>query len=256
MLPTRDPEIAALLERLRDETRRVLGDRLVGLYLHGSLVTGDFDRHRSDLDLLAVLSDEVSEEDAERLGQMHARLVEDHPAWQGRIEVAYVPAPALRTFRTRPGRMARISPGEALHLTEAGRHHLLTWDAARQEGVPLVGPPPGEVIPQITRAEFVAVVREHAASWRGWVEDMRHPGGQAYAVLTLCRALYSSAHGGQLSKRAAGRWAQERLPEWGALIGWALEWWYEGGTQTPDMDRFPETRRFVHDVSDRIASTT
>jgi hypothetical protein len=47
-----------------------------------------------------------------RLGQMHARLAEDHPAWDDLIEVAYVPAPALRRFKTEAGNIAIVSPGE------------------------------------------------------------------------------------------------------------------------------------------------
>ena len=54
MLVTQDTEIEALLGRLTDEIRRNSNDSLVGLYVYGSLVTGDFDKYRSDIDLLAV----------------------------------------------------------------------------------------------------------------------------------------------------------------------------------------------------------
>ncbi|WP_246580699.1 aminoglycoside adenylyltransferase domain-containing protein [Deinococcus aestuarii] len=254
MLSPPNAEVGALLDRLGADIRHALGDRLVGLYLYGSLVAGDFDPERSDVDLLAVLSSEVGEEDVEELNRMHARLVEDFPAWNDRIEVDYLPLAALRTFRTEPGVMIRISPGEPLHLLNAGPHYLVNWYLARQSGVTLFGPPPGEVIPEITRAEFVAGIRGHVGAWPGWVTEMHHPGGQAYAVLTLCRALYTTTHGEQLSKRRAGLWAQERLPEWSSLIGWALDWWYGGGLQTPDQDHFAQTARFVEDVAGRIAA--
>jgi hypothetical protein len=122
----------------------------------------------------------------------------------------------------------------------------------RRGGVTLFGPPPQQIIPEITQAEFVEVVRKHAHAWPGWVVDMRHPGGQAYAVLTLCRALYTSTHSEQVSKKQAARLVQPQLPEWTTLIAWALGWWYEGGTQTADQDRFQETVRFVEDVSSKI----
>ena len=240
-------ELEHLLPRLTHDVKGIFGDDLIGLYLHGSLVTGDFNQDRSDLDLLAVLRADVDEKDLERLRTMHARLVEDYLPWHDRIEVEYVSAAALSTFRTQPRLMARISPGEPLHLLEATRHYLLNWYTARQ-GVALFGPPPQEVIPDISQAEFVAGVLEHARSWGEWVADMRHPGGQAYAVLTLCRALYTCTHGTQVSKKGAARAVKPLLPQWSGLIEWALSWWYEGGTQT-EQDRLPEVMRFVEEVN-------
>jgi hypothetical protein len=52
---------------------------------------------------------------------MHARLAEDHPAWDDRIEVAYVPTPALRRFKTEAGNIAIVSPGEPFHAKAAGK---------------------------------------------------------------------------------------------------------------------------------------
>jgi hypothetical protein len=41
---------------------------------------------------------------------------------------------------------------------------------------------------------------------------------QAYAILTMCRALYTLQHGTVVSKSVAARWAQEVLGErWAAL---------------------------------------
>ncbi|MHB8274128.1 MAG: nucleotidyltransferase domain-containing protein [Dermatophilaceae bacterium] len=45
---------------------------------------------------------------------------------------------------------------------------------------------------------------DNAANWPKWVQDMRGPGPQAYAVLTLCRALHSVTEGRQISKKQAG----------------------------------------------------
>jgi predicted nucleotidyltransferase len=48
-----------LLGRLTDEIQHNSNDSLVGLYVYGSLVTGDFDKDRSDIDLLAVVDSDV-----------------------------------------------------------------------------------------------------------------------------------------------------------------------------------------------------
>ena len=139
---------------------------------------------------------------------MHARFVEDYPAWEDRIEVAYVPAPALWNFRIWTDQIAVVSPGEPFHLKAAGKDWLINWYMVCEVGVTLCGPPPRALIPEISQSEFVEAVRKQAAEWKEWVYKMRTPGAQSYGVLTLCRALYSHAHGRQASKKRAALWAQ------------------------------------------------
>jgi hypothetical protein len=102
---TQDTEIEALLGRLPEEIRRDAYDSLVGLSVYGSLVTGDFD-------LLAVVDSDVEGDTFDHLDRMHARFVEDHLAWEDRIEVAYVPASACGTSgpgHTRSQSSARVN---------------------------------------------------------------------------------------------------------------------------------------------------
>ncbi len=80
---------------------------------------------------------------------------------------------------------------------------------------------------------------------------MQHPGGQAYAVLTLCRAAAALATGGQVSKLAAARVGRSGYPEWSTLIDWAEQWWYQGGSDD-DAGRFGDVHRCVVDVSTRL----
>jgi predicted nucleotidyltransferase len=249
---TQDKEIQALLHRLSEEIRRNTNGSLVGLYVYGSLVAGDFDKSRSDIDLLAVLDSDIGDETFGRLERMHARFVWDHPAWEDRIEVAYVPAYALRDFRTTISQIAVISPGEPFHLKPAGKDWVLNWYVVREAGVTLYGPPPGTLIPDIPRSEFVEAVRAQAETWKEWVYRMRTPGAQSYAVLTMCRALYTNTHGRQVSKKRAGLWAQAYLPQWAPLIRQSLDWLSERDDETDDDEGFLETVRFVHEVADRI----
>jgi predicted nucleotidyltransferase len=250
---TSDTEIEALLGRLTDEIRRNSNDTLVGLYVYGSLVTGDFDKDRSDIDLLAVVDTDVEGETFGRLVRMHARFVQDHPAWEDRIEVAYVPAPALCNFRTQKDQIAVVSPGEPFHLKTAGKDWLMNWYTVREVGLTLCGPPPRALIPEISRSEFVEAVREQAEVWKEWVYNMRTPGAQSYAVLTMCRALYTHTLGRQASKKQAALWAQMHLPQWAPLIQQSLDWLSERrDDETGDEESFYETVRFVHDVADLI----
>lgn len=50
-----------LLENFVEKSRGILGENLVGIYLHGSAVMGCFSENKSDVDLLVVVNTEISD---------------------------------------------------------------------------------------------------------------------------------------------------------------------------------------------------
>ena len=48
-----------LLNRFTSESKRIIGDDLAGIYLHGSLAMDCFNPDRSDIDLIVVTGDVV-----------------------------------------------------------------------------------------------------------------------------------------------------------------------------------------------------
>jgi Domain of unknown function (DUF4111) len=246
-------EVESLLDDLTARIRGVLGDQLLALYLWGSYVVGDFDPRLSDLDLVGALAADLAAEAFAALEAMHDALARDYPRWTDRIEVRYATVATL----DRPaegGEIVSISPGEPLNRRRSDERWQIDWYVARERGVALYGPPPRELLAPISREQFVASVRANVASMgdRGdWLDHLRGHRGQAYAILLLCRALRATTHGDQLSKPAAGRWAQGELPEWAGLIGRALAW-REAPEAAPGAPPDPETRRFVEAVRRRI----
>ncbi len=70
---------------------------------------------------------------------------------------------------------------------------------------------------------------------------------QAYAVLTLCRALYTLEYGDIVSKSVAARWAQGTIDKrWKPLIERALAW--PDGAQP---DHLSETLNFIRYALER-----
>ena len=223
------------------------------MYLYGSLTMADFDLDNSDIDLLAATLSDLTDTEFEDLQKMHRDLARDNKAWDDRIEVAYLSVTALRTFRVQSSNMAVISLGEPFHVREAGEDWLQNWYLVRERSVALFGPPAKAIIPPITQDEFVQAVRDYAAEVGEKIIDLRDRKGQAYAILTMCRALYTHKHGEQASKRQAALWAQEEMPEWSRLIQSALDWreaWRE--EQVDHTATFPETVRFVNFMQNQI----
>jgi predicted nucleotidyltransferase len=219
-----DPAIESLLVSIRKAILAVAGSSLVGLYLFGSLTDGDFDAAVSDVDLIAVLADGPSEWLVVRLGRMHEDLARAHPDWDDRIEVIYIARQGLVNCRTSTTTIGVISPGEPFHVVEAGRDWILNWYPARENGVRLIGPPIESLIPPIQSGEYIEEVRRSLVASATRIADDAPPGGQAYAILTMCRGLYAIRFGERLSKAAAASWAQQEFPQWAGLIRQALRW--------------------------------
>lgn len=248
-----DPAITHLLDELQTGIASVLGDDFVGLYLFGSLVYGDFTEGVSDIDLLAVSRHIVTESEINQLRGMHRQIVDRHPAWEDRIEVAYQSLYGLQSFQTERSPMGIISPGEPLHLIDAGDDWLINWYFVLDHGVTLAGPPPDMIIAPVPHALFVESARDQARrDWAQRIRDVKDQRGESYAVLTVCRALYTHRTGELVSKQQAARWVQETFPEWSGLIEMALERRVSAEDSGP-VDTFAETVRFVEMVDEEIA---
>ncbi|MEH1029139.1 aminoglycoside adenylyltransferase domain-containing protein [Micromonospora profundi] len=247
-----------VLADLRDAWSASLSRTLLGLYLHGSLVAGDFAPDRSDLDLLAVLDSDPDETLLAVLAGLHADLGRRHPQWAGRIEVEYVSLGATRDAAlgraSQTHAIARISPGESLHLLPATIHRVVTWSAVRDHGRVLVGPSAVALLPAVAPDLVRSALLAHVRDWPIWVTRMTTPGAQSYAVLTLCRALHRLQNGRQLSKRRAADRTIAALPQWDGLITWARDWWYDGGKDT-DTGRADDIHTFVHEISSTILAS-
>jgi predicted nucleotidyltransferase len=241
-----------LIEILLSEIKSILGEKLAGLYLEGSLVLGDFDPKTSDIDLLAALREEVDDREFEALKRMHAEIVERYPQWDDRIEVCYISLEALKSVKTRQSQIVNISPGEPIHRLETKKEWVMNWYLTREKSKTIFGPSPKTIIEPISKEEFVQSVKVHAQGWDSWVEGMKNRYAQSYAILTLCRALYSYRTGDQVSKKRAGEWAKRQLPEWAGVIQNGLDWKEAGKDTGEDESNYLKTVQFVAYVRNLI----
>lgn len=253
--PTQFIDIKTLLDELLADIQKPLGEKFKGLYLYGSLVWGDFDYLVSDIDLLAVTSDDMTGQDYDGLEQMHADFASKHLIWENRIEVQYASELGLRSFRNGLSKMAVISPGEPFHVIDAGIDWLTNWYFVQDYGLILFGPSPDQFIDSISKDEFSRAVYDHALFWADYVKQTRNTRPyQSYAVLTLCRALYTVTHEEQVSKQKAAEWTKTQMPEWKDFIDEALYVRaHAGETTKEEADRaFPLTERFVLQAIEKI----
>jgi hypothetical protein len=212
----------------------ILGDRFLGMYLNGSLALGDFTHHRSDIDFVAVTHDGLSPEMVAALRTMHGRIATDFPRWGPELEGIYIPKHALRRYDPAGANYPHIERGGDLIVEDLDTAWVIQYHILREHGITLIGPPPHTLIDPITPDELRQAQTDLVRDW--WapmVNDpfrLRHSGYQAYAVLTMCRILYTLHHGTIVSKPTAARWAEQAdAGPWAARIERALAWREVGG---------------------------
>ncbi len=220
-------DVNAILEPLLVGAKQILKEKFAGMYLYGSLATGDFDEH-SDIDVLVVAKDAISESMFAALQAMHDRIATFDSPWAIQMEVTYLAQNALR----RSGHMLHPyldrGPGERLHW----RHNKSDWNVERhilrEKGVTLEGPGPHTLIDSVSADELRGSVVDVLPLWVDPLLDdpaqqIKPRGYQSFIVLSLCRMLYTLQHGAIVSKRVAAEWALSNLnAHWRPLIERAI----------------------------------
>jgi hypothetical protein len=243
--PTSYPEVNLVLDDLLPSAQSILDDHFLGMYLYGSLATGDFDRE-SDVDYIVVTEDALSDNLVSALQDMHTRIASMDSWCATQLEGSYVPQAALRQYdplralylhidRGRGERLNRMHLDDPLLSRAWWGGWVLLRDVLYQKGITLAGPAPQTFIDPVSPDE----VRQAASAiLHGWTRqildnptEIDSRGYQSYTMLTLCRILYTLHHGAVVSKPVAARWVQKSLdPRWRPLIERA---WI--GRQNPNL---------------------
>ena len=75
---TPHPDINSFFDTLLFQLKTILEDRLIGVYLFGSLVWGDFEYGSSDIDLLVVTSSNTTNDEFDKLDHMQRELAKTY----------------------------------------------------------------------------------------------------------------------------------------------------------------------------------
>lgn len=215
--------LESLLRDLQTRPASVLRRNLVGVYLYGSLTRGAFDVRRSDVDGIVVTRRVLTPRQFRALRAWLRASAEANP-WTRRLQLTFL----LRSGVLRMNAEACLYQFGRLSRTTSDGNPII-WLDVLTSGVALAGPPAKSFVPRISAAKLVeALERELAyldaeittkprSKWRN-VWSYR-----VYAVLTVCRILYSFRTGAVVSKPVAARWAIGHLPaRYRALVRRAL----------------------------------
>src|SRR5215472_2148534 len=248
------PAINAVLTEWAEGLERLLGKKIVGLYLSGSLAYGDFVPDRSDIDLQAVVRRPLTKDELRSVEQLHKEIESIRPEWAGRIECSYVPLELMPELM--PPRTPRPWWGFGTFYAEApaGNEWIINHYLLSKHGIALAGPGFNELVPAIDIHRVrQASARDLFQEWLpkiddgGWLSNSHY---QSYLVLNLCRILHTVIDGQPGSKKVAGAWAKATYPQWKGLIEEADRWTYGD-----KMKRQADAAAFLRFTVDRVNET-
>jgi hypothetical protein len=148
-------DVALLLDGLRDG---LLGrGGLVGVYLYGSLATGDFSPARSDIDVVVILEREPGKGGTRELRKLHMALAAPGGI-AARLHCLYVPAETAAD-------PARLRPYWFGNRMTQWRLKVMTRAELTTAGMAVYGPWPPPAITPVPAAEVQAAVREELTGY-------------------------------------------------------------------------------------------
>lgn len=226
--PTPYGEVNEVLILLLSNVKRLLGDQFVGMYLYGSLSSGDFDSNISDIDFLVVTDGILPEKIVAALEAMHRETWATSMKRVGELEGAYVPNKLIRRHDPNDAPCPTVNEGR-YYVAPLGKDWIIQRHVVREYGVIVAGPDPKTLIdfvsPDEIRTSVLGVLHEW---WFPMLDDpswLRSHGNaySAFAVITMCRVLHALEHGTVTSKPKAVQWARQALhPSWLPLLDKAV----------------------------------
>lgn len=245
------------LQHLVNGVQSILGDNLVGIYLHGSAVI-DGPYPTSDLDVLVVVHRRTSDDEKRELlavlCAVSGRTAEPGP--DRPIELDIVVQSEIRPWR--------YPPPFDFHYDELIRDRfdageLEPWDEPTNVDLAsiirmaiagkssIVGPPPSEVLDQPPRSDLIDALTRDLDTETEWLErDTRN------VVLTLARIWSALETDDMHSKKTAADWALPRIPAEHRPVLERARDQYIAGTHGPWDDAMHDVRRYVRYVAGRV----
>jgi predicted nucleotidyltransferase len=201
--------VAGLLGRLRD--RLAAREDVVGVYIYGSLVTGDYSPAASDIDVIVLVRREPGKAMTRELTELHTALAgTGGPA--GQLHCLYLAADAVSD----PERLCTYWFGDRMTQWQM---KLLTQAELATAGVALHGPWPPPGVKPVPVADIQAAVYEEITGYWRRMSRTRKPWLQDswvdHGLVVLPRAEALLAAGDLLTKSEA----ISRLAGFGASPG-------------------------------------
>jgi hypothetical protein len=226
-----DEDIHGFLLRFAANCKTLLAEKLLAVYLHGSLAMGSFRRATSDLDILCVSRGHLDPEVRAAVTDGFVQLSKQRPI-AGDIEVSVVNEMYLKPFvhptpyQVHYSAALRADIGSGRKVCSdlsVDRDMAAHCEVLRARGVVLEGPPIHSVIGQVPREAYIDALLYDLADILNGTVLIDAP---VYGILNCCRILAAlgSHRPGVINKEEGALWGLAHMGrEHRILVGQALE---------------------------------
>ena len=253
-------EVIPVLQRQVQILLDVLGEKLTGVYIHGSAAMGGFTPMQSDFDYLAVVSDPLTPEERKQLSDSFLAIYGKDVPIKGGVEMSIViekfagkdfrfPTPYEFHMGTEEQVKANSVPHEAEKVDpDLAAHFTIT----KKRGICVYGKPADEVFAEVPREHYLdSIALDAEANFENITEKTGTEKGivPKYAVLNFCRVLALIEDDLITSKLEGGEWALRKLPEkYHSIISAALQEYREiGSSEKVDPSLLKCFANYAHD---------
>lgn len=207
----------AVLNRIAGKYQKILGDKLIGIYVHGSIAFGCFHWETSDIDFIVVIKKLLTLEEKEELIQVLLDLEEAVPP-KG-LEMSVVldkycnpfvyPTPFELHFSNMHKESCRNNLREYCREMQGTDKDLAAhFTVILTAGRALCGADITSVFGKVPRENYLDSIMSDIEDAVNEIQE-----NPVYIILNLCRVLAFAEEGSVISKERGGKWGIIRLPE-------------------------------------------
>lgn len=204
-----------LLNEIVDQGKQIFGEELIGIYLHGSMAMGCFNSNKSDIDLIIVIRNSIT--DTQKLQFMNCVVKCNKIAPSKGIELSIVkkkycknflyPTPFELHFSNAHLQWFMNNPTDYIcKMNGTDKDLAAHFKVIKNYGVVLYGAEINDIFTDVPRNDYIDSIWSDIEGAR---EDILIE--PVYMILNLCRVAAFLKNDLVLSKKQGGEWAIDNL---------------------------------------------
>lgn len=217
-----------ILDQIVDKSKKIFGEELVGVYLHGSLAMGCFNPDRSDIDVLIVIQKNITDkqkmtfmEDIVELNKLApSKGIELSIVRKEYCQVFLYPTPFELHFSNMHLQWFKDNPIDYINKMQGTDKDLAAhFTIIKKYGIILYGEAIEDVFADVPRENYIDSIWYDIEGAKE--EIIENP---VYIILNLCRVVAYLKDNLITSKKSGGEWALHNLAsEYQNIISSALQ---------------------------------
>ncbi|BCN30922.1 aminoglycoside adenylyltransferase domain-containing protein [Anaeromicropila herbilytica] len=206
-----------LIDQFTSMSKEIIGNKLTGIYLHGSMAMNCFNPEKSDIDLIIVIEENITDVQKMEFMKQVVKMNEQAPA-KG-LEISIVrreyckpfvyPTPFELHFSPIHEQWFQDNPENYVeHMKGEDRDLAAHFTIINRYGIVLYGEPIENVFGEVSKRDYIESIWSDVEGAREDIADE-----PMYITLNLCRVLAYLKEDLCLSKKQGGEWGIAHMPE-------------------------------------------